>query len=210
MVASHPGSRTLGGLRRWGHVGFIAMLIALFFARGKWTSVNGRRGVAAAGLSALLAVGIAHLIATLWDRPRPYEAHPDVNSLDHSFAGPVLSERPRDGSVCPGGRRVLLPPPCGLADAGRWRPQSPSPGWRPDRTTRATCWAARCWARSPRSSWSLPADAAPRGCDRRLRGDHDRTTGACPSGVRGRRRPLPDRTARRQGCCSTTDRRTSF
>jgi undecaprenyl-diphosphatase len=47
----------------------------LFFARGKWRSVNGRHGVIAAGFSALLALGIAHLIVDLWARPRPYIAH---------------------------------------------------------------------------------------------------------------------------------------
>ena len=36
----------------------------------------GRHGVAAAGFSALLGLGIAHLIADLWARPRPYVAHP--------------------------------------------------------------------------------------------------------------------------------------
>jgi undecaprenyl-diphosphatase len=59
-----------------GQLLFLALLAALFFARGKWRSVNGRHGVAAAGFSALLALGIAQVIASLWDRPRPYEAHP--------------------------------------------------------------------------------------------------------------------------------------
>lgn len=54
---------------------FVGILVVLFFARGKWRSVNGRRGVAAAGVSAILALGIAQLIAALWDRARPYEAH---------------------------------------------------------------------------------------------------------------------------------------
>lgn len=43
--------------------------------RGKWRSLNGRHGVVAAGFSALLALGIAHLIVELWARPRPYVAH---------------------------------------------------------------------------------------------------------------------------------------
>ena len=60
-----------------GQLLFLVLLAALFFARGKWRSRNGRHGVVAAGFSALLALGIAQLIATLWDRPRPYEAHPD-------------------------------------------------------------------------------------------------------------------------------------
>src|SRR5919107_5916354 len=65
-----------------GQVVFIVLLAALFFARGKWRSRNGRHGVAAAGFSALLALGAAQVIASLWDRPRPYESHPgDVHLL---------------------------------------------------------------------------------------------------------------------------------
>lgn len=63
---------------------FVALLAALFLVRGKWRSVNGRHGVVAAGFSALLALGIAQLIADLWARPRPYIAHPDV----HLFIAP--------------------------------------------------------------------------------------------------------------------------
>jgi undecaprenyl-diphosphatase len=55
---------------------FLALLAVLFFARGKYRSRNGRHGVAAAGFSAVLALGIAQAIGHLWDRPRPYEAHP--------------------------------------------------------------------------------------------------------------------------------------
>lgn len=62
----------------------MGLLGALFLVRGKWRSVNGRRGVVAAGFSALLALGIAQLIADLWARPRPYIAHPDV----HLFISP--------------------------------------------------------------------------------------------------------------------------
>jgi undecaprenyl-diphosphatase len=52
--------------------------------------VSGRHGVAAAGFSALLALGIAQLVADLWARPRPYLTHPDVHlfippSPDPSF-----------------------------------------------------------------------------------------------------------------------------
>jgi undecaprenyl-diphosphatase len=46
---------------------------------GKWRSVNGRHGVVAAGCSALLALGAAHLVADLWARPRPYIAHPGTH-----------------------------------------------------------------------------------------------------------------------------------
>jgi len=59
-----------------GQVAFLVLLAGLFFARGKWRSHNGRHGAVAAGFSALLALGTAQLIASLWDRPRPYEAHP--------------------------------------------------------------------------------------------------------------------------------------
>jgi undecaprenyl-diphosphatase len=54
---------------------FVALLAALFLARGKWASRNARHGVVAAGLSAALALGVAQLLAGLWDRPRPYLAH---------------------------------------------------------------------------------------------------------------------------------------
>jgi undecaprenyl-diphosphatase len=69
---------------------FVGLLAVLFLVRGKWRSANGRHGVVAAGFSALLALGIAQLIADLWARPRPYIAHPDVHlfiapSLDPSF-----------------------------------------------------------------------------------------------------------------------------
>ncbi|MFN2616991.1 MAG: phosphatase PAP2 family protein [Thermoleophilaceae bacterium] len=56
---------------------FLALLAGLFLARGKWASRNGRHGVVAAGFSALLALGAAQVISHLWDRPRPYEAHPN-------------------------------------------------------------------------------------------------------------------------------------
>ncbi len=55
---------------------FLALLAVLFFARGKYRSRNGRHGVAAAGFSALLALGVAQVVGHLWDRPRPFEAHP--------------------------------------------------------------------------------------------------------------------------------------
>ena len=55
---------------------FVALLGVLFFTRGKWRSRNGRHGVVAAGFSALLALGVAHLLGELWVRPRPYISHP--------------------------------------------------------------------------------------------------------------------------------------
>jgi undecaprenyl-diphosphatase len=69
---------------------FVALLGALFLVRGKWRSVSGRHAVVAAGFSALLALGLAHLLADLWARPRPYITHPDAHlfippSHDTSF-----------------------------------------------------------------------------------------------------------------------------
>ena len=59
-----------------GQAFFVALLAAVFLARGKWRSVNGRHGVIAAGFSAALALGIAQIVIHLWERPRPYVAHP--------------------------------------------------------------------------------------------------------------------------------------
>jgi undecaprenyl-diphosphatase len=69
---------------------FVALLAALFLVKDKWRSTNGRHGAVAAGFSALLALGVAQLIADLWARPRPYLAHPDAHlfiaaSPDTSF-----------------------------------------------------------------------------------------------------------------------------
>jgi undecaprenyl-diphosphatase len=70
---------------------FIVLLASLFFAAGKWRSANGRHGVVAAGFSALLALGIAQLIADVVQRPRPYVTHPGEAHLfipaspDYSF-----------------------------------------------------------------------------------------------------------------------------
>lgn len=64
-----------------GQLLFLALLAALFLARGKWRSPNGRRGVAAATFSALTALAAAQLTAGVWDRPRPYEAHPGDSHL---------------------------------------------------------------------------------------------------------------------------------
>ena len=55
---------------------FIALLALVFLVRGKWRTVSGRHGVTAAGFSALLALGAAQVISHLWERPRPYTAHP--------------------------------------------------------------------------------------------------------------------------------------
>lgn len=60
---------------------FIALLAALFLARGKLASRNARHGVVAAGLSAALALAVAQLIVHLWQRPRPFVGHPEVAHL---------------------------------------------------------------------------------------------------------------------------------
>lgn len=70
---------------------FIGLLAILFLARGEWASQNARHGVVAAGFSAALALAIAQVISHLWERPRPYVAHPDIAhlfippSMDPSF-----------------------------------------------------------------------------------------------------------------------------
>src|SRR4051812_15111468 len=48
---------------------FMVLLGALFVVGGRWRSRSGRRGVVAAGFSALLALGVAHLITDVWARP---------------------------------------------------------------------------------------------------------------------------------------------
>ena len=62
-----------------GPVFFVILLAAVFLLRGKWRSVSGRHGVVAAGFSAALALGIAQIVAHLWERPRPYVSHPDAH-----------------------------------------------------------------------------------------------------------------------------------
>ena len=72
---------------------FLAVLAALFLARGKWRSVHGRRGVAVAGFGALVALAIGHFIADLWDRARPYEAHPQIAHLFVTRSADPLASR---------------------------------------------------------------------------------------------------------------------
>lgn len=77
LAARHSGLEDLFRFfAQDGQFLFLALLGALFFAHGKWRSRNARHGVVAAGFSALLALGAAQVIGALWDRPRPYEAHP--------------------------------------------------------------------------------------------------------------------------------------
>jgi undecaprenyl-diphosphatase len=62
-------------LANGGELMFVLLLAAAFLAKGRFGSVKARHGVVAAGLSALLALAVAHLISGMWDRPRPFEAH---------------------------------------------------------------------------------------------------------------------------------------
>ena len=59
-----------------GQFVFLVVLAALFLARGKYRSRYARHGVVAAALSAALALLVAQAIGAIWDRQRPYEAHP--------------------------------------------------------------------------------------------------------------------------------------
>ena len=59
-----------------GQILFVVLLAALFLATGRWRSIAGRHGVAAAGFSAALGLAMAQVVGHLWDRPRPFEAHP--------------------------------------------------------------------------------------------------------------------------------------
>jgi undecaprenyl-diphosphatase len=60
---------------------FVALLAALFLARGKWRSRNARHGVVAAALSAGLALTLAKVISELVARPRPFVEHPHAAHL---------------------------------------------------------------------------------------------------------------------------------
>jgi undecaprenyl-diphosphatase len=62
----------------WGELVFIAVM-ALWFLVG-WTRGRSseRHAAVRALLAAGLALGVCQLIAELWDRPRPFVAHPDV------------------------------------------------------------------------------------------------------------------------------------
>jgi len=70
---------------------FFALLAVLWLARGKYATRSGRHGVAAAGFSALLALGAAQVLSHLVERARPYVAHPHdaylfvARSTDSSF-----------------------------------------------------------------------------------------------------------------------------
>jgi undecaprenyl-diphosphatase len=91
LAVGHDGLEdTLRVFALYSQYFFAALLAVLFLLRGKWRSVNGRHAVVAAGFSALLALGIAHIFADMVARPRPYLTHPDAHlfiprSADTSF-----------------------------------------------------------------------------------------------------------------------------
>ena len=58
---------------------FVALLAALFLGRGRWGSQSARRAAIAAGFAAVLGLAIAHGVTMIWDRPRPFEAHPGLH-----------------------------------------------------------------------------------------------------------------------------------
>jgi undecaprenyl-diphosphatase len=60
---------------------FVALLAALFLARGKWRSRNARHGVVAAGLSAGLALVLAKVLSDAIARQRPFVDHPHAAHL---------------------------------------------------------------------------------------------------------------------------------
>ena len=63
------------------HYIFVAFLVVLFLLPARWTSVDLRRGVVAAVLAAGVGLLVAHGITLLWDRPRPFVAHPQSTHL---------------------------------------------------------------------------------------------------------------------------------
>jgi undecaprenyl-diphosphatase len=65
---------------------FAALLAVLFLLPARWGSPNLRRGVFAAAVAAGIALLVAHGITMLWDRPRPFVAHPQSTHLLISHA----------------------------------------------------------------------------------------------------------------------------
>ena len=73
--------------------------------------MNGRHGVVAAGFSALLALGVAHIVADIWARPRPYLAHPGAHlfiapSADSSFPSDHATAAFAIAMAAPGHRKA--------------------------------------------------------------------------------------------------------
>ncbi len=85
--------RWVGEVFAWlatdGVVLLAVLLIALWFARGRFASRAGRQAVAAAGFSALLGLGANQAISHLYERMRPFVHHAHhlfiARSTDPSF-----------------------------------------------------------------------------------------------------------------------------
>ena len=65
----------------YAEVIFGVFLAGVFLAQGRWRSVRARHGVVAAALASVVGLEAAHVISGLWDRPRPYEAYPEIAHL---------------------------------------------------------------------------------------------------------------------------------
>jgi undecaprenyl-diphosphatase len=65
----------------YAEVIFGVLLAGIFLAQGRWRSMKARHAVVAAALASIVALEVAHVISSFWDRPRPYEAHPGATHL---------------------------------------------------------------------------------------------------------------------------------
>jgi undecaprenyl-diphosphatase len=65
---------------------FLALLAVLFLLPARWGSPSLRRGAIAGAVAAGIALLVAHGITMLWDRPRPFVAHPHSTHLLISHA----------------------------------------------------------------------------------------------------------------------------
>lgn len=87
FTSRHDGIEdVLSFIAQDAHYIFVALLAVLFLLPARWTSPSLRRGVVAAAVAAGLALLVAHGITLLWDRPRPFVAHPQSTHLLISHA----------------------------------------------------------------------------------------------------------------------------
>lgn len=69
----------IGVFSQLSEVIFIALLAVLFLVRGNWSTSQLRHAAVAAGLAAAVGLAVAHGVTMIWDRPRPFEAHPGLH-----------------------------------------------------------------------------------------------------------------------------------
>src|SRR3954452_7482751 len=82
FTSHHDGIEdVLSFIAQDAHYIFVAFLAVLFLLPARWGSPNLRRGVVAAAAAAGVALLVAHGITVLWDRPRPFVAHPHSTHL---------------------------------------------------------------------------------------------------------------------------------